>query len=67
MWLFSSLAIDSLAIAGQVSVAVYKGKGDTATAREVSCNRQSQQKDISQKKCQTAFVTCVLCMQARAT
>lgn len=35
VWLFSSLAIDSLAIAGQVAVAVNKGKGDLVQAREV--------------------------------
>lgn len=35
VWLLSSLAVDSLAIAGQVAVAVSLGRGDLVTAREV--------------------------------
>jgi hypothetical protein len=36
LWLFSSLVIDSLAIAGQSLVAVHLGGGDVRTARSVS-------------------------------
>jgi len=36
VWLLASLAVDSLAISGQVAVAVNLGKGDLNAAREVS-------------------------------
>lgn len=35
VWLLASLAVDSLAISGQVAVAVNLGKGDLNAAREV--------------------------------
>ena len=42
VWIFSSLVVDSLAIAGQTMVAVELGKGDPAAARDVTNRSVSQ-------------------------
>ena len=36
VWIFSSLVVDSLAIAGQTMVAVELGRGDPAAARAIT-------------------------------